>query len=433
MSKTGDKVLALVRPARVLPQLREMLPEAMSLCALISFEHGQKNAPGNTMPQLLDIVTVPDCQARPFERCITLSRHMSTRTMPEESHPLDTALELEGQAAPLLATGLEDRLKDWTGYLDWAEEQILGISPWARLGSGEWDGRVWTGQIVLQDAQKAKAFAPAPEAGRGERFDLVQMATPWQLVRAGDAQRGIACKTLVLQPSDNTPEAPSDCPWAKPIVRTVRLTFEERNAARAASLDGKAPIAVIKTAPDMPNIDRGRLALKELQLLRPYGGPRKKESDKPRYKLTAAPYLMASLFNVKEAAVPAGGSGRFVNRDIARTYRLNADQEAAVEVMLATPEIAYVQGPPGTGKTTMIAAACAHFVRAGKRVLISSQTHLAVDNALERMRGDPEVRPLRLRGDDGAAREAAETAASARWCCGPCRAEGLGTIPGLVA
>jgi len=44
-----------------------------------------------------------------------------------------------------------------------------------------------------------------------------------------------------------------------------------------------------------------------------------------------------------------------------------------------------VEGPPGTGKTTVIAAAACELARAGYRVLITSHTNVAIDNALERI------------------------------------------------
>jgi len=44
-----------------------------------------------------------------------------------------------------------------------------------------------------------------------------------------------------------------------------------------------------------------------------------------------------------------------------------------------------VEGPPGTGKTSVIAAAACEIAMAGGRVLITSLTNVAVDNAIERI------------------------------------------------
>ena len=64
--------------------------------------------------------------------------------------------------------------------------------------------------------------------------------------------------------------------------------------------------------------------------------------------------------------------------------------------MLATKDVCLIQGPPGTGKTTVIAEAIYQFVLRGERVLIASQTNLAVDNALERLAKEPIIRAIRL-------------------------------------
>lgn len=64
--------------------------------------------------------------------------------------------------------------------------------------------------------------------------------------------------------------------------------------------------------------------------------------------------------------------------------------------MLSAPDICLIQGPPGTGKTTVIAEACFQFARRGETVLLASQAHDALDNALSRLQDNPEVRAIRL-------------------------------------
>ena len=78
---------------------------------------------------------------------------------------------------------------------------------------------------------------------------------------------------------------------------------------------------------------------------------------------------------------------------------LNASQKEVVRKMLDAPEVFLCQGPPGTGKTTVIAEAVYQFVLRGKRVLIASQTNLAVNNALSKLLlGYPGIRAIRLGG-----------------------------------
>lgn len=71
--------------------------------------------------------------------------------------------------------------------------------------------------------------------------------------------------------------------------------------------------------------------------------------------------------------------------------------EAVAKTLLAK-DLALIQGPPGTGKTTVIAEIIWQtLLREPKaKLLITSQTNLAVDNALERIKGKKLVRPIRV-------------------------------------
>ncbi|MCR4661562.1 MAG: AAA family ATPase [Clostridia bacterium] len=75
---------------------------------------------------------------------------------------------------------------------------------------------------------------------------------------------------------------------------------------------------------------------------------------------------------------------------------LNEGQKLAVKRALASESIFLLQGPPGTGKTQVIAEITAQLCKQGKKVLISSETHKAIDNVFERLPKIPEIRPLRL-------------------------------------
>ena len=75
---------------------------------------------------------------------------------------------------------------------------------------------------------------------------------------------------------------------------------------------------------------------------------------------------------------------------------LNDTQKEAVRKAAASNSIFLLQGPPGTGKTEVISEITAQFVKQGKKVFISSETHKAIDNVFERLPKIPEIRPIRL-------------------------------------
>jgi len=72
-------------------------------------------------------------------------------------------------------------------------------------------------------------------------------------------------------------------------------------------------------------------------------------------------------------------------RDIRDNFHLDRYQIEAVESILGLRkgEILLIVGPPGTGKTRVIAKAAYELAKRGEKVLITSHTNRAVDNAIE--------------------------------------------------
>lgn len=93
-------------------------------------------------------------------------------------------------------------------------------------------------------------------------------------------------------------------------------------------------------------------------------------------------------------------SSTFTPCDFYLEQGINTQQRAAVNLALHTPDVALIQGPPGTGKTTVIAEICYQLAKRGKRILVASQTNLAVDNALAKLARTTEVLATRLSSDD---------------------------------
>ncbi len=61
------------------------------------------------------------------------------------------------------------------------------------------------------------------------------------------------------------------------------------------------------------------------------------------------------------------------------------EQRDFVARALATPDLALMEGPPGSGKTTVIRELVRQLAARGERVLLASNTHVAVDNVVERI------------------------------------------------
>lgn len=99
------------------------------------------------------------------------------------------------------------------------------------------------------------------------------------------------------------------------------------------------------------------------------------------------------LVNPQEVRIPD------LEGDVQFVQSLNQSQEEVVKAALSTEDFLIVQGPPGTGKTTFITEVVLQILnqKPDTRILLSSQTHVALDNALERIKAkDPNLKLLRI-------------------------------------
>ncbi|MGL6117512.1 DEAD/DEAH box helicase [Plesiomonas sp.] len=71
--------------------------------------------------------------------------------------------------------------------------------------------------------------------------------------------------------------------------------------------------------------------------------------------------------------------------DYAESRGLNEKQSEAAGLGVASKYLACIQGPPGTGKTKVISIIAKLLVESGQRVLITSHTHMAINNALNKI------------------------------------------------
>ncbi len=116
--------------------------------------------------------------------------------------------------------------------------------------------------------------------------------------------------------------------------------------------------------------------------------------DRVRFRRAAAPQLREILIAPEKARTPRVADGlSFVDKG------LDESKRSAVRASMGSDALTLVEGPPGTGKTRFITEVVLQAIRRNPRIriLLVSQTHVALDNALERIReADSARRMLRI-------------------------------------
>ncbi|KYG72659.1 AAA domain-containing protein [Roseivirga spongicola] len=104
------------------------------------------------------------------------------------------------------------------------------------------------------------------------------------------------------------------------------------------------------------------------------------------------------LVNPKRIKTPFESQAELFNENLRKTEDQKTDnrQVKAVRKAIGNKDIFLIQGPPGTGKTTVITEVVRQLVSQGEKVLVTSQTHIAVDNVLEKLTEEKSLSLLRL-------------------------------------
>ncbi|WP_312451493.1 DEAD/DEAH box helicase [Stutzerimonas nitrititolerans] len=347
-------------------------------------------------------IETADLPARSFEREVTaFAVHDSLQFTPGQQRIQRVNNLLTPQLLadlPPITQQTEKQLTEWTEFLRWKESLIRHKARGLRYISRGWRDEQLVFSLVAQSAQTLQKDRKA--LGRDDlvAFQVGQSKEPWvfglpekeerslpRLGRAGKLLEPVSLpKDKKLPKNDNSPE----CPWPEPVFAelAVSLTRDDKNhLANAEEPDvlrerilnriPESGFLSISTAGDMSLIKRHQQALRQLQEQGGY-----------------APYLTDYLFEAAQVSVPQ----RLEPVTQWANDKLNPAQKEAVVKILSAPDLCLVQGPPGTGKTTVIAEAIVQLARRGQRVLLASQAHTAVDNALDRLGHDGSLRVVRL-------------------------------------
>ena len=304
--------------------------------------------------------------------------------------------ELAHELPPISITTRE-KLTDWSDFLKWKRKLVSEKTRGLRFIQRQWQEERIVFKVIGESEQYLREVHRALSKQDVMAFDLNVSVDPWTFriddrESAKRAPRGFD----LGQPEAMTNLAPhsdriKDCEWPTPYFVEVavglseddqnQLSVSEDVAATQQMLLSEIPeqgFLSVSAAGDLALIRRHEMAIKRLQ-------------DQGGY----APYLSSYLFDVKQAKNPS------TTVAVSQWFRddLNPFQKEAVEKILTAPDLCLIQGPPGTGKTTVIAEAIMQLARRGERVLLASQAHTAVDNALERLGKHPDLRVIRLARD----------------------------------
>lgn len=108
-----------------------------------------------------------------------------------------------------------------------------------------------------------------------------------------------------------------------------------------------------------------------------------------KYALDAIKYDRAVRSDIRSLLIaPQEVKPPIFDESIEFIQNVNSSQKEIVKAAIKTQDFLLVEGPPGTGKTTFITEVILQILQTNPeaRILLTSQTHVALDNALERIK-----------------------------------------------
>lgn len=344
-----------------------------------------------------DLYEVADAPGHTYERSLPVVVYQDN-PQPPRIQRINNALtrELAHELPPISITTRE-KLTDWSDFLKWKRKLVSEKTRGLRFIQREWQDDRVVFKVIGESEEYLRDVHRSLSRQDVMAFDLNVSVDAWTFRiddrdTAKKAPRGFE----LGQPEAMTKLGPhadkiKDCEWPTPFFAEVavglseddqnQMTVAEDVPATQRMLLSRIPeqgFLSVSAAGDLALIRRHEMAIKRLQ-------------DQGGY----APYLSSYLFDVKQAKNPT------TTEKVSQWFRddLNPFQKEAVEKIITAPDLCLIQGPPGTGKTTVIAEAIMQLARRGERVLLASQAHTAVDNALDRLGKHPDLRVIRLARD----------------------------------
>lgn len=131
-----------------------------------------------------------------------------------------------------------------------------------------------------------------------------------------------------------------------------------------------------------------------------------KSIERQRYALDSVFYDRAVSPRLKEILLNPSSSRPPIPLDGAASSKskIDDDKKAALLKALGTQDVLAIEGPPGTGKTELITEIIVQYIERNPthRILLSAQTHIALDNVIERIsKADTKLKIVRIaRTDD---------------------------------
>jgi hypothetical protein len=313
-----------------------------------------------------------------IDRLVFAGRSVMLRALPDEQH---------GDRVRIVSATVkeEDSLRRW-------REKAVDVSGLLTLrfdDPGEEAARAGLDFVLDrldEDQQRKRAVAESSAKGKVEAADLYEQ---WR--RLLEARE-------VLARGERKP-----IPYSG-ITQRGRNTLFHLNEPHEASLVGED--WEVAYSPQGYSIDRGEVIEQTDEGIRIQF--RKQTNKLPRNGVLV-PYLGPSkvalqrqqdaLVNVRTGQTANPRLGQIIQdpaslqvgapAEVVDWSRKNLDQskQEVVRRALGSQDLLLIQGPPGTGKTTVIAEIVQQTIkrRPNTRILIVSQTHIAVDNALERL------------------------------------------------